>query len=136
MLRFTRMKSLETAIPTQSFLLPGQEFCVGLPWERASLPVHGLPPAPPPPPPKANALDEQSLAADPFAGVEIGRCEVIRRLSLGSSKSLLAVRTDADQSTVLVVLKQLDLPDDAFGDLQSHAQWMNYLQHVNLARVF
>jgi hypothetical protein len=130
------MKSLETAIPTQSFLLPGQEFCVGLPWERASLPVHGLPPAAPPPPPKANALDEQSLAADPFAGVEIGRCEVIRRLSLGSSKSLLAVRTDADQSTVLVVLKQLELPDDAFKDLQSHAQWMNYLQHVNLARVF
>jgi serine/threonine-protein kinase len=129
------MKSLETVIPTQSYLLPGQEFCVGLPWERQQLPKHGLPVAPPPAP-KANALDEQSLAADPMAGMEIGHCEIIRRLSVGSTKSLLAVRTNPDASTVLVVLKQLDLPESAFSDLQSHAQWMNYLQHTNLARVF
>jgi hypothetical protein len=76
------------------------------------------------------------MEADPLAGTEIGRCEVIRRLSVGSSKSLLALRTETDGSTALVVLKQLEVPESAFADLLGHAQVMNYLQHVNLARVF
>jgi serine/threonine-protein kinase len=130
------MKSLETTVPTQTYLLPGQEFCVGLPWERAQLPRHGMPAAPPPPPLKANALDDASMDADPLSGIEIGRCEVIRRLSLGSSKSLLALRTDPDGPMALVVLKQLEIPESAFNDLSGHAQYMNFLQHVNLARVF
>ena len=39
--------STEIRIPTQTFLLPGQQFCIGLPWERADLPTKGLPALPP-----------------------------------------------------------------------------------------
>src|SRR5438094_335829 len=96
------------ALPTGKYLLPGQQFCIGLPWERDGLPEHGLPPLPPQPLP-GNTLDDSSLKSDPCAGWEIGSCEVIRRLSPGSVKSLLALRRDANGVETLVVLKKLEV---------------------------
>ena len=79
--------STENPIPTQTFLLPGQGFCIGLPWERAELPKHGLPALAPKPIVVGNVLDQKAeLEGDPCAGWEIGRCEVIRRLTPGSAR--------------------------------------------------
>lgn len=126
----------ESKIPTQTFLLPGQQFCVGLPWERADLPKHGLPPAPPAPLPSVNPFDKKELEADPCAGWEIGNCEVIRRLSTSSAKSLLAVRNDPREGTALVALRQLELPDEGMQELLEHAHWASHFRHANLARVY
>ena len=85
------MKSTESKVPTETYLLPGQQHCIGLPWERP-----GLSNQPPPPPaaaahaPSVNPFDKAELLADPCAGLEIGPCQVIRRLSSNSASSLLA----------------------------------------------
>lgn len=128
--------SAEQKIPTQQFLLPGQEFCVGLPWERADLPRHGLPPAPPAPAPSVNPFDKAELQADPVAGLEIGACQVIRRLSSNSADSLLAMRADPREGTALVALRKLELPDEGMQDLLEHAHWASHFRHVSLARVY
>lgn len=129
--------SAETRLPTQTFLLPGQQFCIGLPWEREGLPVHGLPAALPKPP-LAGApltLDATHLDADPCAGIEIGKCTVIRRLSQGDAKTLLAVREEAGTST-LVQMRRLDLPEHLLREIRAHAGDAKKWQHPNLARVF
>lgn len=129
--------SSETRIPTETFLLPGQQFCIGFPWERAELPKHGLPAQPSRPGPGGSALDaEAPLAADPFAGWDIGACQVIRRLSPGSAKILLAHRDDAIDGPALVLLRRIDLPEVAAQDVQTHADWAAQYRHPHLARVF
>ncbi len=128
--------SSEQKIPTQQFLLPGQEFCVGLPWERADLPKHGLPPAPPAPAPSVNPFDKAELQPDPVAGLEIGACQVIRRLSSNSADSLLAMRADPREGTALVALRKIELPDEGMQDLLEHAHWASHFRHPSLARVY
>src|SRR4051812_38731408 len=104
------MSTSESKVHTETFLLPGQKLCIGLPWERAGLPREGLPPAPPVPPPSVNPFDKAELPADPCAGWEIGACQVIRRLSSASASSLLAMRSDPRDGTALVALRKLELP--------------------------
>ncbi|MBL8949157.1 MAG: protein kinase [Myxococcaceae bacterium] len=128
--------STELKIPTQTFLLPGQEFCVGLPWERAGLAKHGLPPAPPAPAPSVNPFDKAVLQADPVAGLEVGQCQVIRRLSSNSADAMLAMRADEREGTALVVLRKIELPEDGMGELLEHAHWASHFRHPNLARVY
>jgi hypothetical protein len=82
--------SLERRSPTQTFLLPGQAFCVGLPWKRENLPKHGLTPAKAKPAGGTTLNQEDALESDRCAGWDLGRCEVIRRLSPGSARRLLA----------------------------------------------
>lgn len=130
------MSTAESRVPTQQFLLPGQQFCVGLPWERADLPKHGLPPAPPAPAPQVNPFDKAELEADPVAGIDIGCCQVIRRLSSNSGNALLAMRVDPREGTALVCLRKLDLPDEGMQDLLEHAHWASHFRHPNLARVY
>jgi hypothetical protein len=79
-----------TRSPTQTFLLPGQAFCVGLPWKRENLPKHGLTPAKAKPAGGTTLNQEDALESDRCAGWDLGRCEVIRRLSPGSARRLLA----------------------------------------------
>ncbi|MBX7099877.1 MAG: protein kinase, partial [Myxococcaceae bacterium] len=134
------MASTEQRIPTETFLLPGQQFCIGLPWERAAAtqaPV-ASPPTPKAKPVVGNALDANApvLQADPFEGVEIGKCRVLRRLSPGSARSLLAIREDDDDGVALVVLRRIDLPDVLGKDVQNNAVWASRFVHPNLARVF
>ncbi|MBK7857506.1 MAG: protein kinase [Archangiaceae bacterium] len=126
----------ESKVPTQTFLLPGQEHCIGLPWERAELPRHGLAPAAPPPAPQVNPFDQAELAADPCAGLEIGACQVVRRLSSNSANSMLAVRADAREGTALVVLRKLELPEAGMPELLEHAQRVSRFRHANLSRVY
>jgi hypothetical protein len=125
----------EDRTPTDTFLLPGQSFCIGQPWERAELPVHGLPPVPPKPPPATGNLLDDGLVGDPCAGWQVGRCEVVRRLSAGSARRLLALRREGHQVNV-VDLRQLDVGD---GDGPLVEAWANEASrrfHPNLAAVF
>ncbi len=86
---------------------------------------------------KGNALDDDaSLAGDPCAGWEIGPCEIIRRLSPGSVKVLLAIRDDAREGPTLVVLRRIDLPDGLAKEIQTHAEGAWRFRHPNLSRVF
>lgn len=127
--------STENRIPTKEILLPGQEFCIGLPWEREELPVHGKPP--PPPKPKAgNALDQRVLGNDPCEGWEIGPCTVIRRLSPDSARNLLAVRDCGPEGEAVVVMRRIDLPDVLGTEVQSYARWAAQFGHKALARVY
>ena len=123
-------------IPTEQLLLPGQTFCVGVPWERSALPT--APPSASPLPlakPGTNTLDNDSdTTADPMAGLDIGQCQVIKRLSPDSVKSLLAMRSDRDGSS-LVVMKRLELSKGSMADVLARAQWASRLRHPNLARV-
>ncbi len=132
--------STETRIPTQTFLLPGQQFCIGLPWEREALkrPPLVTPRAPRPKKPVGSStLDAVAeLPADPRAGWEIGACEVIRRLTVDSDKSLLALRDDEHDGTALVVLRQLALPRSMAKEVARHAEWAARLHHPALARTF
>lgn len=130
------VRSSDNKVPTQTFLLPGQQFCVGLPWERAELPKHGLPPAPHAPAPQVNPFDKAELQADPCAGIDIGSCQVIRRLSSNSASSLLAMRNDPREGTALVALRKLELPDEGMQDLLEHTHWASHFRHPNLARVY
>lgn len=131
------MASNDQPIPTDRFLLPGQQFCIGMPWERAALarvaplPARGLDEAPLP----AAREDEPFLQADPFAGAEIGACRVIRRLSQTGAGTLLAWRVDPDEGPTLVVLRKLDLQDLDAHDVQVHADWASGFRHQNLSRV-
>jgi hypothetical protein len=122
--------SIENPIPTQRFLLPGQESCVGLPWERAELPKHGLPPAP-----KStfgSVLDPTpDLEGDPREG-SMGRCEVIRQLSAGR---LLAFRGDLVEGADVVVLRQLDVDGGEGPTIEAYSAEAMRLRHPNLARV-
>ncbi|MDX2013310.1 MAG: hypothetical protein SFW67_24150 [Myxococcaceae bacterium] len=127
--------SAENRIPTQTFLLPGQSFCVGQPWERADLPLKGLPPAPVKPPPATGNLLEGDLVGDPCAGWTIGRCEVVRRLSKGSARRLLALRRDGQQVHV-VDLRQLDVGDGDGPLVEAWAHEASKLYHPLLASVF
>ncbi|MCU0695971.1 MAG: hypothetical protein MUC96_05530 [Myxococcaceae bacterium] len=127
--------SAENRIPTQTFLLPGQSFCVGQPWERADLPLKGLPPAPVKPPPATGNLLEGELVGDPCAGWTIGRCEVVRRLSKGSARRLLALRREGEQVHV-VDLRQLDVGDGDGPLVEAWAHEASKLYHPLLASVF
>ena len=130
-------RSSETRVPTETFLLPGQQqFCVK-PWEIADLGrADQVKIRVPPAPRSGNALDDSQLAADPCAGLEIGACQVIRRLSPGSVKTLLAVREDPREGSALVVLRRLELPDHLAREIAEHAQSSRRFRHPNLARVF
>jgi hypothetical protein len=130
-------RSGEHRIPTESFLLPGQQgFCVK-PWEIANLPRASTAARVPPPPSRGNTLDDDAaLPGDPCAGWEIGPCEIIRRLSPGSVKVLLAIRDDAREGSTLVVLRRIDLPDGLAQEIQTHAEWAWRFRHPNLSRVF
>lgn len=83
-----------------------------------------------------NPFDKAELPADPVAGIDIGSCQVIRRLSSNSASSLLAMRTDPREGTALVALRKLDLPDEGMQDLLEHAHWASHFRHPNLARVY
>jgi serine/threonine protein kinase, bacterial len=125
--------STENRIPTKEILLPGQEFCIGLPWEREQLPTHGAPL--PAPKAKGNALDARVLDSDPCAGWEIGACTVIRRLSPNSVRNLLAVRDGADGESV-VTMRKIELPDVLSAEVQANARWASQFRHPNVARVY
>ncbi|MHB8875479.1 MAG: serine/threonine-protein kinase [Myxococcaceae bacterium] len=129
------LHSTENPIPTETFLLPGQQFCIGMPWDRGDLPRHGLPAAQPRPGP-GSTLDDSRLDPDPCAGWEIGACEIIRRLSPGSARTLLALRDDPDEGPSLVVLRRIDLPEVAARDVQTQSEWAANYRHPHLARVF
>ena len=117
-------------------MLPGQQQFTVQPWEIADLPraqVQGrVPPAPKP----GHALDASQLAADPFAGVEIGACQVIRRLTPNSAKTLLAVREDPAEGASLVVLRRIELPEEQAREIIDHAESSRRFRHPNLGRVF
>lgn len=129
--------STENPIPTDTFLLSGQAFTIGLPWERATLPKHGLPPAPPKAA-KGSVLDqEDELDGDPCTGWEIGRCEVIRRLTPGSARRLLALRHAAlDEDAQVVDVRLLDVAEADAPTIEAWASEAARLSHPNLARVF
>ncbi len=128
-------RSSENRVPTETFLLPGQQqFCVQ-PWEIANLPraqvAIKVPPAP-----QGTTLDDPSLKADPFAGVEIGACQVIRKLTAGSAKTLLAVREDPTDGASLVVLRKLEVPEGQAREIVELADSVRRFRHPNLGRVF
>lgn len=128
--------STELKIPTQTFLLPGQQFCIGMPWERADLPAKGVPA-----PPKKLAvarltLRDEKEKADPCEGWELGACRVVRRLSDDSARTLLAVRSDETDGNQLVVMRKLELAEVLARDAKNHAEWAQRYSHPNLARVF
>lgn len=128
-----RTVSADSRGRTQTFFLPGQKFTVGVPWDREALP----PPAPMVPQPStANPFDTSDMTADPCAGLEIGRCQVVRRLSTASANSMLAVRTDPHEGTALVALRALELPESGVHELLEHARWAARFRHSNLARVY
>ena len=129
-------RSSENPIPTETFLLPGQQFCIGMPWDRAGLPKHGLPAPLPRPPASGTTLDEPEPGADPCAGWEIGACQIIRRLSPGPARDLLALRDDPDEGEALVVLRRIDLPDVLARDVKTHADWAAQYRHPHLTRVY
>lgn len=128
--------SIENPIPTQTFLLPGQGFCIGLPWERAELPKHGLPALAPKPIVVGNVLDQKAeLEGDPCAGWEIGRCEVIRGLTPASARRLLALRHDLVEGSDVVDLRQLDVDDGEGPTIEAYAADAMRLRHPSLAHV-
>ncbi len=129
--------STDNPIPTSTFLLPGQAFCIGLPWERATLPKHGVPPAAPKAA-KGSVLDQEAeLDGDPCTGWEIGRCEVIRRLTPGSARRLLALRHAAlDEDAQVVDVRLLDVVEADAPTIEAWASDASRLSHPNLARVF
>ena len=128
--------STETRIPTQTFLLPGQQFCIGMPWERAELPARGLPPAAPKLAAAKLTLRDDKAKADPCEGWELGACRVLRRLSDDSARTLLAVRTDETDGEQLVVMRKLELPEVLAREARNHAEWAGRYSHQHLARVF
>lgn len=136
--RMASSPSQENRIPTQTFLLPGQQFCVGLPWERAQLPQHGLPSAKAKPVAARGTTldDEDALEGDPCAGWEMGRCEIIRRLSPGSARRLLAVRHDEDGSRAVVDVRKLELVDALAPEIEVLAAAAAKFVHPHLARVY
>lgn len=121
---------------TETFLLPGQQSFTVKPWEIANLPrasTAGQPPLPP----KGNTLDDDPNAlGDPCAGWEIGPCEIIRRLTPGSVKNLLALRDDPREGATLVVLRRLDVPESLAAEIKTHAEWAWKFKHPHLSRVF
>lgn len=129
--------STENPIPTNAFLLPGQAFTIGLPRERATLPKHGLPPAAPKAA-KGSVLDqEDELDGDPCTGWEIGRCEVIRRLTPGSARRLLALRHAAlGEDAQVVDVRLLDVAEADAPTIEAWASEASRLLHPNLARIF
>ncbi len=128
--------STELKIPTQTFLLPGQQFCIGLPWERADLPAKGVPALPKKLAPARLTLRDEKEKADPCEGWELGACRVVRRLSDDSARTLLAVRSDDTDGNQLVVMRKLELPEVLARDVKNHAEWAQRYSHQNLARVF
>ncbi len=97
------------------------------PWE--------IPPAPRAP--KGNTLDDgMDLPDDPCAGWEVGPCEIIRRLSPGSVKVLLAKRHDAREGATLVVMRRIDVAEHLAPEIESHAEWAWKFKHPHLSRVF
>ena len=128
--------STEIRIPTQTFLLPGQQFCIGLPWERADLPTKGLPALPPKLAAVKLTLRDERSKADPCEGWELGACRVLSRLSDDSARTLLAVRTDDVDGPQLVVMRRLELPDVLALEARNHAEWASRYSHPHLARVY
>lgn len=128
--------STELKIPTQTFLLPGQQFCIGMPWERADLPAKGVPALPKKLAPARLTLRDEKEKADPCEGWELGACRVVRRLSDDSARTLLAVRSDETDGNQLVVMRRLELPEVLARDARNHAEWAQRYSHQHLARVF
>jgi serine/threonine protein kinase len=127
--------STELRIPTQTFLLPGQEFCIGLPWERGALPMHGRI-AESKAPLARLTLRGDGAKSDPFEGFELGSCTVLRRLSEGGARTLLAVRREEGVTPTLVVLRRLELPEVLARDVRNHAEWAGHFAHPGLVQVF
>lgn len=134
--------STELRIPTQTFLLPGQEFCIGLPWERGSLPKHGRIAEAKVPLARLTLRDGAKsdprfpAGSDPLEGFELGNCTVLRRLSEGGAKTLLAVRREEGVQPQLVVLRRLELPEVLARDVRNHAEWAGHFTHPGLVEVF
>jgi serine/threonine-protein kinase len=126
--------STEIRIPTQTFLLPGQEFCIGLPWERADLPKHGVIASPKPTRARVT-LRGDGTTNDPVTGWELGACTVLRRLSDGAARTLLAIRRD-ERGSHLVVMRKLELPEVFAREVSTHAEWGERFEHPGLVRVF
>ena len=127
--------STELRIPTQTFLLPGQEFCIGMPWERGSLPTHGVA-APAPKVAARLTLRGEHGKGDPLEGMEVGACTVLRRLSDGGARTLLAIRREPGVPATLVVLRKLELPEALAREVRTHAEWAERFEHEHLVRVF
>ena len=127
--------STELRIPTQTFLLPGQEFCIGLPWERGELPVHGRSVVEKTSPARLT-LRGDGAKSDPFEGFELGACTVLRKLSDGAARTLLAIRRDDERPVNLGVLRKLELPEVLARDVRNHAEWAGRFTHSALVQVF
>lgn len=127
--------STELRIPTQTFLLPGQEFCIGLPWERGQLPVNGVPRVSLAPTVRLT-LRGESGTPDALEGHVVGSCTVLRRLSEGGARTLLAIRRDEERPASLVVMRKLDLPEVQAREVRTHAEWASYFTHPGLVPVF
>lgn len=118
--------SNENRIPTGAYLFPEQHGFTFKPWEAPHHPARAR-----------NAVDDDALElGDPCAGGEIGPCEIIRRLSKGSMKELLAIRADPREGDALVVMRRLDLPENLAREIQTHAEWAGRFRHPNLSRVY
>lgn len=128
------MRSMANRLPTDTFLLPGQQFCIGLPWERDELPLHGA--AAQGVIPDATLDCEHPDEVDPFSGSEIGACRVVRRLSEGSARRLLAMREGAGGAMAPVVLRRIELPESAAADVRTQAEWAAGYAHPHLAQVY
>lgn len=126
--------STEIRIPTQTFLLPGQEFCIGMPWERAGLPKHGVIASTKLPHARLT-LRGDGTTNDPVTGWELGACTVLRRLSDDGARTLLAMRRD-ERGSHLVVMRKLELPEVFAREVSNHAEWGARFEHPGLVRVF
>lgn len=124
--------SRETRLPTETFLIPGQQTFTVKPWEIASLPRASTPRAARTGAPAAEAPQ----APDPLAGLELGACTVIRRLSADSDKHLLALRDDGADGATLVVLRKLELEAEQAQEALRLSRRASRLHHESLARVF
>lgn len=120
--------------PTELNLLPSSPGQLKLPEPPKPRPVSSREPVPL----GSNTFDMTTgahAALDPCAGWLIGQCEIIRRLTPGQMKSLLAHRDDHGASN-LVVMKKLDASPGALDDLRAHSNVISGIAHPHLARVF
>jgi serine/threonine protein kinase len=119
---------------TQPVLIPGQQLSTSVPWERDDSPPpawvrHALP--------KGNALDARGvLDADPISGLNLGGCQVIRRLAGNSDHTLLALRDTVGEGLVPVVMRLLEGDELLQREVASATERAMELEHANLARTF
>lgn|GEM_PF-3165214 len=119
-------ESKENRIPTGAYLFPEHHGFTVKPWEPQHHPARAR-----------NGVDDDALElGDPCAGWEVGPCQIIRRLSPGSVKLLLAIRADPREGNALVVMRQIDVPETLTREIQTHAEWAGRFRHPNLSRVY